>query len=231
MKAVRPEARTTLLLNANYLPINITTARAAFNHVITGRVKPIDRFGMPHGFPEDEKGKLIMDIREHYWFLFKDVLKGKEAPDKEPVPYDESEGIYFSDQPVLRSGSEVWPIPTVALTTTRFFKHKATGKVTIQRLAKHYNNICQICEQRFPTSELTIEHVMPQKLDGPTDPVNCLPTCRACNSQKADIYPYFDVNGKNLDDKIRALPSFVVAEGTERRREWENYIVFSQTRN
>jgi hypothetical protein len=229
MKVVRPEARTTLLLNANWLPINITTARAAFNHVITGRVKPIDRFNMPHGFPEDEQGKLIMDIREHYWFLFKDALLGKNSgTEKEPIvqPYAENDGIYFEDQPVLRSGHEIWPIPTVALTTTRFFKHKANGKVTIQKLAKHYGNICQICGEHFPTSQLTIEHVMPQAKDGPTSENNCLPTCRACNSQKADQYPYFDKDGVNLDDKIKTLPTFMIAEGTERRKEWENYIVF-----
>ncbi len=227
MKAVNPETRTTLLLNANYLPINITTARAAFAHVITGRVKPIDRFGMPHGFAEDEKGKAILDIRQHYWFLFKDVLNGKTGNlEDEAIPYKEEDGIYYEDQPVLRSGSEAWPIPTVALTTTRFFKHKPNGKVTIQKLAKHYKNICQICEQHFPTSQLTIEHVIPRAKDGPNDENNCLPTCQACNSQKADITPYFDVHGLDLESKIKPLPTFLIAAGTERRKEWEDYAVF-----
>ncbi len=230
MNAVRPEARTTLLLNANYLPINITTARAAFNHVITGRVKPIDRFGMPHGFPEDEKGKSILDIRQHYWFLFKDVLAGKDegqGKEVQHISYKEDDGIYYEDQPVLRSGAEAWPIPTVALTTTRFFKHRPHGKVTIQRLAKHYKNICQICNCYFPTSQLTIEHVIPRAKDGPTDENNCIPTCQPCNSQKADITPYFDSDGVNLENKVKALPTFLVASGTERRKEWEDYIVFS----
>lgn len=228
MNAVRPEARTTLLLNANYLPINITTARAAFNHVITGRVKPIDRFGMPHGFPEDEQGKSILDIRQHYWFLFKDVMLGKQA--EEHIPYNEDDGIYYNDQPILRSGKDVWPIPTVALTTTRFFKHKPNGKVTIQKLAKHYKNICQICNCHFPTSELTIEHVIPRAKDGTTDEANCLPTCRACNSQKADITPYFDSKGVDLEKKVKALPTFLIAAGTERRKEWEDYIVFGPSK-
>ncbi len=233
MNAVRPEARTTLLLNANYMPINITTARAAFNHVITGRVKPIDRFGMPHGFPDDENGKSILDIRQHYWFLFKDVLNGKNiGTEKEPsiASYKEDEGIYFNDQPVMRSGMEVWPIPTVALTTTRFFKHKPNGKVTIQKLAKHYKNICQICNCHFPTSQLTIEHVMPRAKDGPTDEANCIPTCQPCNSQKADTFPYYDVNGVDLEKKVKNLPTFLIASGTERRKEWEDYIVFGPSK-
>jgi HNH endonuclease len=226
MNAVRPEARTTLLLNANYMPINITTARAAFNHVITGRVKPIDRFGMPHGFPDDEKGHPINDIVQHYWFLFKDVLKGKTDKDGIVTPYDENDGIYYKDQPVLRSANLVWPIPTVALTTTRFFKHRPNGKVTIQKLAKHYKNVCQICNCVFPTSKLTIEHVIPQAKDGPTDESNCIPTCQPCNSQKADITPYYDVAGVDLEKKVKTLPTFLVAAGTERRKEWEDYIVF-----
>ncbi len=226
MNAVRPEARTTLLLNANWLPINITTARAAFNHVITGRVKPIDRFSMPHGFPEDEKGKAINDISLHYWFLMKSVLDGKTDKEGVVIPYDEADGIYFKDQPVLRSAQGVWPIPTVALTTTRFFKHKPNGKVTIQKLAKHYKNICQICNNPFPTSQLTIEHVIPRSKGGLNDETNCIPTCKACNSQKADLLPYYDANGVDLESKIKALPKFLIAAGTERRKEWEDYIVF-----
>lgn len=226
MNAVKPEARTTLLLNANFLPINITTARCAFNHVITGRVKPLDRFGMPHGFPEDEKGHTINDITQHYWFLMKDALEGKVDKDGVHTPYSEDDGIYHANQPVLRSAQGGWPIPTVALTTTRFFKHKGNGKVTIQKLAKHYKNMCQICNQHFPTSQLTIEHVVPSSKHGPTDDTNCIPTCKACNSQKADTLPYFDVAGVNLEKKIKRLPTFLIAQGMERRPEWQDYIVF-----
>lgn len=227
MKIVTPETRTTLLLNASWLPINITTARAAFNHVITGRVKPIDRFNIPHAFPEDEEGKTIMDIRQHYWFLYKDVLLGNTDKDEQTIPYSENDGIYFDDQPILRSGREIWPVPTVALTTCRFFKHKPDGKVSIQKLAKRYGNICQICGEWFPTSQLTIEHVMPQSKDGPTTENNCLPTCKKCNSQKADIYPYFDKEGVDLEKKIKSLPTFLVADSVKPRKEWENYIVFA----
>ena len=226
MKIVTPETRTTLLLNASWLPINITTARAAFNHVITGRVKPIDRFNNPHSFPENEDGQLVMDIRQHYWFLYKDVLMDKQDGE-EATPYKEADGIYFNDQPVLRSGRESWPIPTVALTTSRFFRHKTDGKVTIQKLAKRYDNICQICGEWFPTSQLTIEHVMPQCKDGPTTENNCLPTCKKCNSQKADVYPYHDKDGKNLDEKIKFLPSFFLSGDVKPRKEWEDFVVFA----
>lgn len=225
MNVVNPESRTTLLLNANWMPINITTARAAFNHVITGRVQPVDRFSMPHFFQVDENGKADMDFREHYWFMFKKVLLGKQDGENS-IPYNEEDGIYFKDQPVLRSGNEVWPVPTVALATTKFFREKLGGKVTIQKLAKRYKNICQICNQKFPTSELTIEHVIPRAADGPTSDRNCLPTCRACNSQKAAITPYFDSNGVDLEKKIKAMPVFLVANDNNRRKEWENYIVF-----
>lgn len=224
MKIVAPEDRTTLLLNASYMPINVTTARAAFNHVITGRVKPIDRFGMPHGFPEDDRGHLITDITQHYWFLMKDDLNGTVEKDV-VTPYDEKDGIYFANQPCLRSAQGVWPIPTIALTTTKFFRSKTSGKITIQRLAKHYKNQCQICMQKFPTSQLTIEHVIPRSKGGANDETNCIPTCQACNSQKADITPYFDNAGVNLEDKIAPLPAFLIANNSDVRPEWSQYIV------
>jgi len=227
MNIVKPESKTTLLLNANFMPINVATARMTFNHVITGRVKPIDRFGMPHGFPEDQEGKLINDINQHYWFLLKDVFARKDDDGNE-IPYDEAEGIYYKDQPLLRSAQHLWPVPTIALTTTRFFRYKANGKVTIQKLAKFYKNICQICGEHFPTSELTIEHVIPRAKDGITDDSNCLPTCKVCNSQKADIWPYFDSGGVPLQEKIRAIPNYLVTAGKEHRPEWEQYGLFKQ---
>jgi len=227
MNIVKPESKVTLLLNANFMPINIASARMAFNHVITGRVKPLDRFGMPHGFPEDTEGKLITDIEQHYWFLLKDVLDKKDA-EGQHVPYDEKDGIYFKDQPLLRSAQNLWPVPSVALTTTRFFRYKGTGKVTIQKLAKLYKNECQICGGRFPTSELTIEHVVPRAKHGITDDTNCLPTCRPCNSRKADILPYFDAQGVDLETKIRPAPSYLTVTHKEHRKEWESYGVYPQ---
>lgn len=50
MKPVDPNQRTTLLLNSAYQPMAIITARAAFHHLITSKVKGLDSDGNTYSF-------------------------------------------------------------------------------------------------------------------------------------------------------------------------------------
>lgn len=214
MNVVSPETRTTLLLNESYLPINVTTAHAALRQVITGRTKPIDRFGVVHGFAE------CGNIRRHGWFQFKDDYFTDEQ-------LKNNTSIYFDNQPVLRSAHESWPIPSIAITTSKFFRKSRTKNESLHTLAKRYGYICQICERKFSIRELTREHVIPRSKNGSNESSNYLPTCRACNEKKADIYPYYDVNGKLLEKKIKHHAHMpLTSSSREHRPEWENYLVF-----
>ena len=44
--------------------------------------------------------------------------------------------------------------------------------------------ICRYCEQKFKTSDLTMDHLMPVVRGGKSDKKNCVPACKACNSEK-----------------------------------------------
>lgn len=226
MDTVSPDSLTTLILNAAFIPINLATARAAFNHTITGRAKPIDRFGNPHGFPEDESGHIIDDVRQHYWFLNKDVLLGKQITKNTNESYKEDDGIYFENQPIMHSGHDVWPIPTIMVATTKYFIGKPSQSISISKLAKRYKNQCQICGKRFSIRELTIDHVYPRSKHGPNDVGNVLPVCQPCNLKKADIFPYFDSNGVRLEKKIKPTPRFLEVDEKTFRKEWETFIIF-----
>jgi len=48
---------------------------------------------------------------------------------------------------------------------------------------------CQYCGQRFPTQELTFDHVMPRSRGGKTSWENVVAACQACNLAKADQMP------------------------------------------
>lgn len=43
---------------------------------------------------------------------------------------------------------------------------------------------CYHCEQRFKSSELTMEHLVPIARGGKSDKKNCVPCCKECNSKK-----------------------------------------------
>lgn len=48
---------------------------------------------------------------------------------------------------------------------------------------------CQFCGRKVPHDELTLDHVIPRSLNGPTSWTNCVLACVKCNSQKADRVP------------------------------------------
>lgn len=48
---------------------------------------------------------------------------------------------------------------------------------------------CQYCGRRFPTPELTFDHVMPRSRGGRTSWENVVTACQACNLEKADQLP------------------------------------------
>jgi len=44
--------------------------------------------------------------------------------------------------------------------------------------------VCYHCENRFHPSELTMDHLIPIVRGGKTDRKNCVPSCKACNTEK-----------------------------------------------
>lgn len=55
-----------------------------------------------------------------------------------------------------------------------------------QQLGK---GMCYHCGQRFPPSELTMEHLIPIARGGKSDRKNCVPACKECNTQKGSKLP------------------------------------------
>lgn len=50
-------------------------------------------------------------------------------------------------------------------------------------------NVCQYCGRKFPTSELSLDHVMPRSRGGGDTWENLVCACTGCNARKADKTP------------------------------------------
>lgn len=50
-----------------------------------------------------------------------------------------------------------------------------------QRLGE---GVCYHCENKFPVSELTMDHLIPIARGGKSDKKNCVVSCKECNSKK-----------------------------------------------
>ena len=55
-----------------------------------------------------------------------------------------------------------------------------------QQLAK---GVCHYCGKTFQPPELTMDHILPVVRGGKSARGNCVPCCKACNSDKAFLTP------------------------------------------
>lgn len=89
------------------------------------------------------------------------------------------------------------PLPTKNLNASKLYikdgilylRHGESFLNVMYRLTyfmkgRHY---CYYCKKRFPRSEITMDHMYPRSLGGPTIPQNLLPSCKSCNGDKSDM--------------------------------------------
>jgi|SRR3954449_5927571 len=55
---------------------------------------------------------------------------------------------------------------------------------------KRAAGICFYCQQRFPPSELTMDHLVPLVRGGKSTKGNLVPACKECNSKKKYALPW-----------------------------------------
>jgi|TARA_R110001592_G_scaffold122506_1_gene329347 5-methylcytosine-specific restriction endonuclease McrA len=84
---------------------------------------------------------------------------------------------------------------------------------------------CQYCTDTFPTTELTIDHVLPLSKGGKTNWQNCVSACKKCNTKKGNtvgqmipIRKAFTPDYFNLSSIRRTRPF------TVRHSSWLEYI-------
>ncbi|MBI1367549.1 MAG: HNH endonuclease [Planctomycetes bacterium] len=64
-----------------------------------------------------------------------------------------------------------------------------TVKLNRRNLYARDHNMCQYCGRKFPTQELTLDHVTPRRLGGQSTWTNLVCACVACNSRKGGRTP------------------------------------------
>ena len=93
----------------------------------------------------------------------------------------------------LRHPREYSKIRTVSLEirvpeiiVLRAFDRFTRPQVVFSRrnLFRRDKNACQYCGKRFPTEELSIDHVVPRAMGGVSSWTNCVVACLECNSRK-----------------------------------------------
>lgn len=128
---------------------------------------------------------------------------------------------YSDDQPFLRSAHAAWPIPTVIVVTSKFFRRPKKKKLTLFDLAKLCDYTCQYCFEKFPLKQLSIDHVHPKSKGGEDLHDNRVLSCVKCNREKGSITPWLNKKGH-----IPAPPSIpaLMLNAEKIRPEWNYFL-------
>jgi 5-methylcytosine-specific restriction endonuclease McrA len=86
-------------------------------------------------------------------------------------------------------------------------------------------NKCQYCGKRFPTSELSLDHVIPRSLGGGAAWANIVCACTMCNVKKGGRTPK-QAGMKLVKEPVRPKrnPVIRIHLGHERYRSWKQFL-------
>ena len=90
------------------------------------------------------------------------------------------------------------------------------------------NNHCQYCGERFPTSELSLDHIIPRSIGGLATWENMVCACVKCNSKKGGRLPkqaHMKLITKPV--KPRRSPVLSVNFSDGRYRSWKQFLEYA----
>lgn len=87
-------------------------------------------------------------------------------------------GEFYEDQPALPSVKRDYPIPTIIVVNSKFFRKPKKKKLTLFDLAKICEYKCQYCFEKTPIKYLTIDHVHPKSRGGSDEHDNRVLACK-----------------------------------------------------
>ena len=86
-------------------------------------------------------------------------------------------------------------------------------------------NVCQYCGRHFPTSELSLDHVMPRSRGGDTSWENIVCACVACNVRKGGRTPHeARMNLIRSPTKPRRSPLLAIKLGNPKYASWKSFV-------
>lgn len=102
---------------------------------------------------------------------------------------------------------------------------RQTVKFNRRNLFARDRNHCQYCGRKFPTSELSLDHVIPRRMGGKSTWENIVCACTECNGKKGGRTPKqagMRLIGRPV--KPRRNPVIHVHLNHERYRSWKQFL-------
>jgi len=104
----------------------------------------------------------------------------------------------------VRAVSMDMPVPSVIALREYAPTGKSQAAFTRRNVYLRDSYKCQYCYERFPTPDLSMDHVIPRSLGGKLEWENTVTSCRKCNGRKGSLLPSeLHIVGMQLKSKPR----------------------------
>lgn len=128
---------------------------------------------------------------------------------------------------VLRSARLTIPLPSVIRLLYYRRLPRRVNVVSRRNILTRDRFTCQYCKEKFPASDLTMDHVIPRSRYGASDWGNLVTCCKPCNNRKGNQTPA----EAGLDLPLRALYSVhtsrhLVRQAGEENADWRPYLFY-----
>lgn len=176
----------------------------------------------------------VVNARRAFCLLWKELAEVISVQDERYIAYDfESwkelsalrENFPGDEDEVVRAISFEIRVPRI-IRLTSFDKLPRHGvRFNRRNVFARDSNRCQYCGRRFPTSELSLDHVLPRSLGGRSSWDNLVCACTRCNARKGGRTPASA--GMRLIRKParpKRNPAFRISIGSKKYQSWKQFL-------
>lgn len=141
----------------------------------------------------------VISVRRAFCLLCKELAEVVSLEDGQFATYDfatwrelseyRAKNFRQEDDDWVRTASTEIQVPRVIRLLAYDKLPKQTVKFNRRNIFARDNNQCQYCGRKFPTSELSLDHVVPRSQGGATTWENIVCACVQCNVRKGGRTP------------------------------------------
>jgi 5-methylcytosine-specific restriction endonuclease McrA len=141
----------------------------------------------------------IISVRRAFCLLCKDLAEVVSLEDGQYATYDfetwrevseyRAQNFRREDDDWVRTVSTQIQVPRVIRLLGYEKLPKATVKFNRRNIFARDNNQCQYCGRKFPTTELSLDHIIPRSQGGQSTWENIVCACVSCNVRKGGRTP------------------------------------------
>jgi 5-methylcytosine-specific restriction endonuclease McrA len=176
----------------------------------------------------------VVNVRRALSLLFRDLAEVIHVDDGQYANYDFESWREISElKAEFKEPDEDWihavnfEIQVPRVIRLNFYDRMPAHKIRFNRrnVFARDGNSCQYCGKRFPTSELSLDHVIPRSRNGGTTWENIVCCCVACNVRKGGRTPReASMHLVKQPVKPKRNPTLTLKLGNPKYASWKTFL-------